>query len=203
MTTDWQTKYEEGDTHWDKGAPSPGLVEFLKKNPLDGRVLVAGCGFGHDVRAIAAHGAEVLGLDIAPGAVDGAQQFPVVGQESFRLGSLMPLATSLTGQFDWVWEHTLFCAIDRDQRTAYRDAVVAALKPSGHFLAIFYIITDNEGDGPPFDTNRDELDALFGNDLTLLREWVPGTNYESRQGKELMHLYQKPTHPSTTTALPS
>ena len=29
MPTDWEAQYQKGETPWDKGAPSPGLVDFL------------------------------------------------------------------------------------------------------------------------------------------------------------------------------
>ena len=54
MPTDWEDHYRTGDMPWDKGAPSPGLVDFLTSEPVRGRVLVPGCGLGYDVRALAA-----------------------------------------------------------------------------------------------------------------------------------------------------
>ena len=29
MPTDWEAQYQKGETPWEKGAPSPGLVDFL------------------------------------------------------------------------------------------------------------------------------------------------------------------------------
>ena len=42
--TDWDRRYRQEDTPWDKGEPAPGLVDWLKKNQLDPptRVLVPG-----------------------------------------------------------------------------------------------------------------------------------------------------------------
>jgi hypothetical protein len=59
MARDWNAAYEGGETPWDKGYASPPLIEFLNFQPISGRVLVPGCGAGHDVRALAAEGAEV------------------------------------------------------------------------------------------------------------------------------------------------
>ena len=44
--TDWEQLYQTGDMRWDKGEPSPGLVDFLATSaPLPpARVLVPGCG---------------------------------------------------------------------------------------------------------------------------------------------------------------
>ena len=109
---DWEGSYGRGETPWDKGAPSPGLVAYLAENEVRGRVLVPGCGLGHDVRALARGGAEVEGLDISPTAVARAREFPPAGSEKYRHGDLFALERDLVGAFDWVWEHTCFCAIE-------------------------------------------------------------------------------------------
>src|SRR6266446_5862054 len=59
----WENRYQTGDMPWEKGAPSPGLVDFLAAHPdlPRGTVGVPGCGTGHDVRAWAAAGFEAAG----------------------------------------------------------------------------------------------------------------------------------------------
>lgn len=193
MPTDWESKYQASDTPWDKGAPSPGLVDFLAEQKVSGRVLVPGCGLGHDVRALAAQGAEVLGVDIAPSAVVAATAIPAAGGERYEEADLFQLPPHLRGVFDWVWEHTCFCAIDPAQRTAYVEGVAAALKPGGHLLAIFYLDPGNDhpDQGPPFEVSIAELDRLFQPRFELVREWLPGRAYEGREGREWMQLLRK------------
>ena len=50
--SDWETRYQTKDMPWEKGAPSPGLADFLATHrDLGGEtVCVPGCGTGHDVR---------------------------------------------------------------------------------------------------------------------------------------------------------
>src|SRR2546422_7424903 len=69
--SDWEQRYQTGDMPWEKGAPSPGLVDFLSAHPElpRGTVCVPGCGTGHDVRAWAAAGFETTGIDLAPSAI--------------------------------------------------------------------------------------------------------------------------------------
>src|SRR5579859_2043797 len=69
--SDWENRYQTGDMPWEKGAPSPGLVDFLSAHPdlPKGTVCVPGCGTGHDVRAWARAGFDATGYDIAPSAV--------------------------------------------------------------------------------------------------------------------------------------
>jgi len=184
MSVDWESRYQTGDMPWEKGAPSPGLVEYLKHNPpLDGRILVPGCGFGHDVRAISLPSNEVTGIDIAPSAI----------RETYRLADLFNLPPEFLGQFDWVWEHTCFCAIDPAMRRAYAQAVAGALRRDGRLLAVFYLNPDHAGEGPPFGVTPAELDAFFGDAFELEREWTPEKNHPGREGRERMRLLHKRT----------
>src|SRR2546426_2369164 len=67
----WEERYQTNDMPWEKGAPSPGLVDFLAAHLELPRsnVCVPGCGTGHDVRAWAAADFPVFGFDIAPSAI--------------------------------------------------------------------------------------------------------------------------------------
>ncbi|HZQ46007.1 MAG TPA: thiopurine S-methyltransferase, partial [Verrucomicrobiae bacterium] len=69
---------------------------------------------------------------------------------------------------------------DRDNYVA---ALLRWLKPGGHYLAVHYMIPDE--DGPPFGTTRKELWGRFSPHFDLLQEWVP-RSYENRTGLELM-----------------
>lgn len=193
MATNWEDQYQRGETPWEKGAASPGLVDFLAEHPITGRVLAPGCGFGHDVRALAAQGAEAIGYDIAPSAVEAARAIPATGHAQFELGDFFQLPDSLRGTFDWVWEHTCFCAIPPSMRPAYVASAHAALKPGGHLLAIFYLDPGNHSpeEGPPFEVSLAELDRLFLPHFTLEREWLPTRAYPGREGREWMRVLKR------------
>ena len=199
----WEARYQSGDTHWDKGAPAPGLVEFLHAHPElpRGTVAVPGCGFGHDVRAWADFGFDAAGLDIAPSAIRGATQFTegrapasgppcagtpatscrAVNAPSFTLSDF--LSDDPPFQFDYLFEHTLFCAINPADRDRYVEAVLRWLKPGGTYLAVNYMICDP--DGPPFPSTREELWRRFRPHFHLIDQWVP-RSYHNRTGRELM-----------------
>ncbi len=186
-TTDWEAKYQAQDTPWDKGEPSPGLVDWLAAHPEEprGTVLVPGCGLGHDVRAWAAAEFTATGLDIAPSAVARARATPTE-RTSFAFGDF--LADEPHAQFDWVFEHTCFCAIQPGQREDYVRAVLRWLKPGGHYLAVNYFIPDT--DGPPFGVDREEIWARFSPHFELLAEWMP-RSYANRTGLERMFLWKR------------
>lgn len=193
MPTDWEDHYRRSETPWEKGAPSPPLVDFLARERVGGRVLVPGCGFGHDVRALAAQGAEVVGIDIAPAAVEAARKVPPAGNERYELADLFALPPPMRGSFDWVFEHTCFCAIDPAQRPAYVEAVAGALRPGGQVLAVFYLDPgqNSPDEGPPFEVSLAELDRLFSPRFRLLREELPIRAYAGREGREWLRLLAK------------
>jgi SAM-dependent methyltransferase len=185
----WEQRYLDGDTPWDKGAPAPPLEQFLQFHPVEGQVLVPGCGIGHDVRLLARHGADATGLDISPTAIHRAWMHPRESDETYVCGDFFCLPTILEGTFDWVVEHTCFCAIDPEDRPAYVEAVLEALKPEGHFLGIFFMNPDAEA-GPPFGVEIEELDQLFERRFELLEERVPDAAYPGRENRERIRHYQ-------------
>jgi cyclopropane fatty-acyl-phospholipid synthase-like methyltransferase len=189
--TDWETRYQTKDMPWEKGSPSPGLVDFLAELPARNQsqtVAVPGCGLGHDVRAWATAGFKAHGFDIAPTAIQLAREATRAAGISaeFHLGNF--LNDSPPFLFDWVFEHTLFCAIQPPEREAYEQAVLRWLKPQGHYLAVNYLIPDT--DGPPFGVTRDELLRRFSPNFDLRKEWVP-RSYPNRTGLELMLWWQR------------
>jgi len=190
METDWEARYQTNDMPWEKGEPSPSLVDFLAAHPQLPRdkVLVPGCGTGHDVRAWAAAGFAVTGCDIASSAIRLAQEKTVAAGLSaqFILGDF--LTDAAPGPYDWIFEHTLFCAIDPPRRDDYVRAVIRRLKPGGSYLAVNYLIPDK--DGPPFGTTRQEQMDRFSPHFDLQAEWVP-RSYPNRTGLELMLWWKK------------
>ena len=193
MHCDWEKRYQTGDAPWDKGGPHPELAAYLTTHPLSGRVLVPGCGPGHDVRALAASGAAVVGIDIAPSAIERSRSHPAAGSERYELADLFALPASYRAAFDWVWEHTCFCAIDPALRAHYAETIASVLKPGGHFLAMFYLNPDRDpgSEEPPFGVSEAELDRLFGSHFELLEHWVPTQTHPGREGREQVRLYRK------------
>ena len=187
--TDWESCYLKNDFPWDKGAPSPGLVDFLaNEHALErGSVCVPGCGTGHDVREWAKSGFAATGVDIAPTAMELARQ----RTSEAKLEASFLVADFLNDRpetsFDWVFEHTLFCAIQPEERDSYVDAVHRWLRPGGDYLAVYYLIEDE--DGPPFPSTREEILQRFSGRFDLKREWTP-RSYPNRENLELMIWWQ-------------
>jgi len=186
----WEARYVAGDTPWDKGGAAPPLLEFLARHSVTGRVLVPGCGPGHDVRAIALRGAEVTGLDLSETALRIAREFATMGSENYEQGDLFAMPEEWAGRFDWVVEHTCFCAIPPVRRADYVRAISRVLKPGGHNLAIFFL-DPGVDEGPPHGATREEIAGLFDPDFELLEDWIPEMTFEGREGQEICQLRRR------------
>lgn len=183
--TEWEARYQSGDTPWEKGEPAPGLVDFLAAHAElpRGRVAVPGCGTGHDVRAWARAGFEAWGIDVAPSAIQRSEQRTAEDglRARFVLGDF--LADPPPQTFDWLFEHTCFCAIPLERRDDYLRAALRWLKPEGQFLGVHYMLSP--GEGPPFGVTQQALWDRFSPHFELKQGWVP-RSYPNRTGLELM-----------------
>ncbi|HEY2572411.1 MAG TPA: methyltransferase domain-containing protein [Verrucomicrobiaceae bacterium] len=187
--SDWNDLYAKGETPWERGRPAPVLEVAAKMHPelFQGRVLVPGCGLGHDARWLAARGCDVVAVDIAPLAIDRAKSLDREHRVDFRLENLFELTRDLRGAFDLVWEHTCLCALDPAMRAKYIAGVRSALKPAGMVAGVFYMNPDlDPGEtGPPFGITLEELTKLWRDGGFEVQEhWVPQVANEGREGRE-------------------
>ena len=188
--TDWEKRYADEDTPWDKGEPAPGLIDWLNKQNLaqETRVLVPGCGRGHDASAWAKTGFETTGLDLSESALsDARQKYEALSNLAFFPGNF--LEGKPQEPYDLVFEHTLYCAIDPSRRDEYAQALNHWLKPGGYFLAIHFVFPLNE-EGPPFGASKEEIIKRFEPGLELLDDWEP-RHFEGRRDEEWMFLWKR------------
>lgn len=182
----WEERYQTGSSRWDLGQPAPAFLQLLEspEAPAPGRLLVLGCGRGHDALAFAERGFQVVGVDFAPSAIAAAQEAAQARglTVEFRQQDIFSLPEAFTGAFDYVAEHTCLCALDPSQRPAYVDLVRSLLKPGGELLAVFF--THGRPGGPPFDITRAEICDRFAPAFEIVRlEPVIGSVAE-RAGEE-------------------
>jgi hypothetical protein len=156
----WQARYDEGTTGWDRGSPSPLLLACLRDGALAPcRILVPGCGRGHEVLALAGAGFDVTGLDYAPAAVQCvrdslAAQGLTAAVEEADLFDYQP-----ERPFDAIYEQTCLCALSPTRWGCYEKRLAKWLAPGGQLLAAF-MQTESET-GPPFACPPAAMRALF------------------------------------------
>lgn len=161
----WEQRFREGRTRWDLGGPTPVFVQLLegKDAPPPGKILVPGCGNGHDVLLFARHGFEALGVDFAPTAVENAtraaREAGLADKARFERANIFDVGERHAGQFDYVLERACFCAIDPVDRERYVETMARVLKPGGRLFALFF--RGPKDGGPPFAASEEELRASF------------------------------------------
>ena len=190
---DWDHSYRSNETPWERGEPAPPLVEYLESHSINGRVLVPGCGLGHDVRLLASMGCDAVGVDLAETALSRARAYkdPERGSLNYLLADLLDPSNGIReASFEYVFEHTCFCAIDPGRRKDYVKAVQRLLKPGGHFLAILFTNLDDPG-GPPFPTSYAEVESLFSPFFETVGHWKPTLCYTGREDEESMYLMRQ------------
>ncbi|MCW1887189.1 TPMT family class I SAM-dependent methyltransferase [Luteolibacter flavescens] len=202
---DWDERWRQGDTPWEKGYAAPPLAEYLEAGATTAtelhrarRVLVPGCGSGHDVRLLSRHGIPATGLDLSPAAVERARQEPPAGGEDYVCGDLFSADWRAGREFDAVWEHTCFCAIDPSMRPAYVRAMAEILPPGGHLVGVFFLTPWDPGEreaGPPFGTSREEIVALFAPWFELRGGRLPERAYPGREGREWLAVLERCANP--------
>ncbi len=198
MAIDWDQRWRQDDTPWDKGYAAPPLSEYLEDEECklrhSRRVLVPGCGSGHDVRELARHGIPATGLDISPKAIETALACLPAGGEDYVCGDLFAPDWRVGREFDAVWEHTCFCALDPALRPAYARAMAEILPPGAWLAGVFYLTPWDPGEtpeSPPFEASREEIRTLLDPWFELRKERVPGRAYPGREGREWLAVFRR------------
>ncbi len=190
----WDDLYARGGDGWDLHAPTEALVDFVAMTPPPrGRVVVPGCGRGHDARLLASRGYDVTGVDFSSAALRDARA--LARRDSVAVDweerDIFSLADDHAGRFDGAWEYTCYCAIDPARRGEYLQVLATIVKPGGWLLACFFPIREGGG-GPPFPVSVEELHHALPPAFRIEREFAPAVSAAPRQGREWMVFARRP-----------
>jgi SAM-dependent methyltransferase len=169
----WEEKYRAKTIPWDRGAVSPALLGWLEDGAVSpGRILIPGCGRGHEALELAQRGFQVTALDIAPTALEHlASELHAAGVEAERV-----CADALTWQpsqpFDAIYEQTCLCAFDPAHWAAYEQQLFNWLRPGGQLFALFMQV--ERAGGPPFHCALPDMQTLFSAERWQWPDTPPG-----------------------------
>jgi SAM-dependent methyltransferase len=167
----WQERFETGTTPWDRGAASPQLTRWIESGELAScRILVPGCGSGHEVAALAGRGFRVTGLDYAPAAIARTRSqigaLPVDHGLNARIVHADALAWAPETPFDAIYEQTCLCAVYPDLWVGYAAQLHRWLRPGGRLFALFAQVPRSGASqglvqGPPYHCDINGMRALL------------------------------------------
>jgi len=163
MTTPpWDASYTSGTLPpWDIGRPQPAFVRLADDGLLRGRVLDAGCGTGEHALLAAARGADALGVDVAPTAIERARSKAAERglAARFEVADVLNLA-DLGLTFDTVIDSGLFHVFDDADRTRYVASLAEVVRDGGRCYLMCF--SDRQpGDFGPRRVSQEELRAAF------------------------------------------
>lgn len=208
----WSDRYQSSATGWDIGDVTPFVADFLTNQRINQlfsdkktaggtefflpKILVPGCGFGHDALAFAKHGFDVTAVDFAPEPISLLQQH-IENQDLRNISAItanffeLPHSFSPAMEFDLIFEYTLFCAIHPEDRLLYSETASSLLSDQGFLLGLFFPLAPT-ADGPPFGVQSEAIIELFSHvNLHLVSREFPKTSHPARAGREELLLFQK------------
>ncbi|GAB3435998.1 class I SAM-dependent methyltransferase [Flindersiella endophytica] len=133
----YRTFYRLGLTFWERGTPTPELVELVESGLPPGRAIDIGCGTGTESTYLAEHGWTVTGVDMVPKAL-------AIARRKARKAGVSPTfvqadATRLPefgigDGYQLVFDYGCFHTLPTDRRDAYVESVTAIAAPGATFL---------------------------------------------------------------------
>ena len=177
MHAEWLARWRDGRIGFHEGNPNTFLERHLGALAGRRRVLVPLCGKAEDLAFLAAHGHEVLGIELAEQAVREffaahALKPSIVAHGPFtayRAGSITLLAGDMfdlsprwAGPIDALYDRAALIALPPELRRRYVDLVRALLPAGAPGLVITLEYDQAVMAGPPFAVLEAELRSHFG-----------------------------------------
>ncbi|WP_336082472.1 class I SAM-dependent methyltransferase [Nocardia sp. SSK8] len=156
----WSASYLPGPAPWDIGAPQPAVAELIAAGAFTGEVLDAGCGTGDNTVALAAHGLQVVGIDVAEPALTIARRKAADhGLDiEFTLADALRL-DRLHRRFDTILDSALFHTFDSTEQSRYATGLTTITTPGA---TVYLLCFSDTGPNPgPHPVTRTAITTAF------------------------------------------
>ncbi|XP_024368637.1 probable thiol methyltransferase 2 isoform X1 [Physcomitrium patens] len=186
MDTAWDQLWKEKVTPWDLQGVTPVISQLLKDNKIrEGKVLVPGCGGGHDVVAMGSAARRVIGLDISKTALEHAEALAQksLNAEFVEFENADFFSYTPPFKFDFIFDYTFFCALDPSLRRKWAEKMAELLALDGELITLMFPLDDHPG-GPPFSVSLEAYQQVlspWGFQLVYCNANIPSV--EGRAGR--------------------
>tara|TARA_B100000029_G_C17464751_1_gene919829 strand:+ start:404 stop:1024 length:621 start_codon:yes stop_codon:yes gene_type:complete len=188
----WDSKYNNNEDQWDIGGPTPIIVNWFKRIKSRKKIIVPGCGNGHDALYLAKMGHDVYAVDFSIKAINSLKC--TAKKNNLKITALHKDFFCLEeyyGYFDILVEYTFFCAILPEQRNQYILESYNLLNKKGKFFGILLPINKKEKEGPPFSINLNDTIKAFKKKYKLIECSKSEYSIKPRKDKEIFILMSK------------
>lgn len=182
----WAARWAEGRIGFHEGRPNHHLVRHAGRLGERRRVLVPLCGKAEDLAWLAAHGHEVVGVELVEDAVraflaehglpverterDGFAVFRA-GPVTLLAGDVFAATRAALGPVDALYDRAALIALPPELRARYTAHVRALLPPGAPGLVVTLEYEQARMPGPPFSVPEAELRGHYhGGTVELLGE---------------------------------
>ncbi len=190
----WNQFYQEKRAGWEMNHAHPILVQMWPKLKVPkSRILVLGAGSAEDAAFFAQQGHIVTAVDFSSQALDLATQKWGQIPQNLKLENqdVFQLPQGWNNQFDYIFEHTFYCAISPSRREELVQIWRRLLAPRGRLMGVFF--TNFRNQAPPFGGSEWELKQRLKSHFRFLYWDRIKESPQHRTGKELLVLAEKLT----------
>ena len=175
---------------WADLEPSPYLVSWLEKNPINKpskRACVIGCGVGDDAEALSEFGFEVTAFDISVTAIELCKNRYKDTKVNYVVADLFDYPKEWFESFDVVYECNTIQVLPGDYRIKARIAMSSLICKDGYILVSCRSRNESEKENAiPLPLTKGEMDEFVNSDK--LKE-ISFVVYDDEQTPSVPHFF--------------
>ncbi|CAN1485376.1 thiopurine S-methyltransferase [Flavobacteriaceae bacterium] len=185
----WEERYQKGEISWNVGNVTKPIKEYIDQlTDKNIKILIPGAGNGYEFEYLIEKGFKnSFVVDYAETPLENLKKrIPNLDNNQIINADFF----ELEGKYDLIIEQTFFCALNPELRMEYVQKMKSLLNPKGKIVGILFQFPLTT-EGPPFGGSKEEYNALFANDFSIITMETASNSIKARAGKELFIIFEK------------
>ncbi|MGR8920568.1 MAG: thiopurine S-methyltransferase [Gammaproteobacteria bacterium] len=204
----WTQKWADGQIGFHEAEPHPMLLRYFDELGLGAgaRVFVPLCGKSNDMPWLAAHGLEVVGVELSAIAVAdffrenalsasvtgaGALRRHVAGAYTLFEGDFYDLDLVALGHVDAIYDRAALIALPPPMRARYAEHLTHLAPPDCRSLLVTVDYDENAVSPPPFIVSEAEIERAYGDGWSVRRLGTGAAEVKGEPGTETAYLLER------------